>query len=51
MRLSPWHFLDSRLVRAALDGSLPRGIGAKHLVDLPLHWPEQWQALGLPQPG
>ena len=44
-------FLDPRLVRAAIDGSLPRGINAKHLVDLPPHWPDQWQALGLPQPG
>ena len=44
-------FLDPRLVRAAIDGSLPRGINAKQLVDLPLRWPEQWQALGLPQPG
>ena len=41
-------FLDPRLVRAAIDGSLPRGINAKLLVDLPPHWPDQWQALGLP---
>ena len=44
-------FLDPRLVRAAIDGSLPRGINAKHLVDLPPHWPDQWRMLGLPQPG
>ena len=44
-------FLDPRLVRAAIDGTLPRGISAKHLVDLPPHWPEQWRMLGLPQPG
>ena len=44
-------FLDPRLVRAAIDGTLPRGINAKHLVDLPPHWPDQWRMLGLPQPG
>ena len=44
-------FLDPKLVRAAIDGSLPRGINAKQLTDLPPHWPDQWRMLGLPQPG
>jgi hypothetical protein len=49
MTLSP-AFLDSKLVRIAICGSLPRGFGSKHLTDLPMLWSEQWQALGLPQP-
>jgi site-specific DNA recombinase len=43
-------FLDPKLVRLAIRGSLPRGFGTKRLTDLPMLWPEQWSALGLPQP-
>ena len=43
-------FLDPRLVRAAIHGNLPRGYGAKRLVDLPAAWAHQWQTLGLTPP-
>jgi site-specific DNA recombinase len=43
-------FLDPKLVRIAIRGSLPRGFGTKRLTELPMLWSEQWQALGLPQP-
>ena len=43
-------FLDPKLVRLAIRGSLPRGFGTKRLTELPMLWPEQWSALGLPQP-
>ena len=39
--------LSPEIVRAGLDGSLPRGLGLTRLVDLPLSWAEQRQALGL----
>ncbi len=40
-------FLCPTLVRAAIDGRLPRGHGVKRLTDLPMDWPQQWAALGL----
>ena len=40
-------FLCPALVKAAIDGRLPRGFGVKRLMDLPMAWPEQWAALGL----
>jgi site-specific DNA recombinase len=43
-------FLDPKLVRIAVRGSLPRGFGTKRLTDLPMLWSEQRQTLGLPQP-
>ena len=43
-------FLDPKLVRASTNGTLPRGLGAKRLIDLPPTWSDQWPALGLPQP-
>jgi DNA invertase Pin-like site-specific DNA recombinase len=43
-------FLDPKLVRAAIDGRLPRGVSARRLVDLPPSWPDQWRALGLAPP-
>jgi site-specific DNA recombinase len=43
-------FLDPKLVRLVIRGSLPRGFTAKRLTELPMLWSEQWQALGLPQP-
>ena len=38
-------FADPKLVRAAIHGTLPRGCNAKRLIDLPPHWPYQWQVL------
>jgi site-specific DNA recombinase len=40
-------FLAPEIVRAAVEGRLPRGFGLKRLVDLPMAWPDQWRALGL----
>jgi hypothetical protein len=38
------------VVKAAIDGRLPRGFGVKRLMDLPMAWPDQWSALGLRAP-
>ena len=38
------------LIKAAIEGRLPRGFGVKRLMDLPLAWSEQWTALGLKAP-
>jgi site-specific DNA recombinase len=43
-------FLSPDLVKAAIDGRLPRGFGTKRLMDLPMTWSEQWSALGLKSP-
>ena len=43
-------FLAPDLVKAAVEGRLPRGYGLKRLLDLPMAWPDQWQALGLQVP-
>ena len=43
-------FLSPSLAKAAIDGGLPRGFGAKRLMDLPMAWSEQWSALGLKAP-
>ena len=40
-------FVCPALVKAAIDGRLPRGFGVKRLMDLPMAWPDQWSALGL----
>jgi site-specific DNA recombinase len=40
-------FLAPEIVKAAVEGRLPRGFGLKRLVDLPTAWPDQWRALGL----
>ena len=40
-------FLSPRIVRAALDGSLPRGISMTRLFDLPMDWRLQHQTLGI----
>jgi hypothetical protein len=39
--------LAPEIVKAAVEGRLPRGFGLKRLVDLPMAWPDQWRALGL----
>ena len=43
-------FLAPDIVKAAIDGRLPRGFGLKRLIDLPMAWPDQWRALGLRAP-
>jgi site-specific DNA recombinase len=42
--------LASEIVKAAVEGRLPRGFGLKRLIDLPMAWPDQWRALGLQAP-
>jgi site-specific DNA recombinase len=44
-------FLSPDLVKAAIDGRLPRGFGLTRLIDLPMAWPDQWAALSLKAPG
>jgi len=41
-------FLAPDLVRAAVEGRLPRGVGVSRLIDPPLKWQRQWRMLGLP---
>ena len=41
-------FLAPDLVKAAIEGRLPHGIGVTRLTDLPLEWPRQHEMLGLP---
>jgi site-specific DNA recombinase len=43
-------FLSPTLVKAAIDGRLPRGFGVKRLMDRPVSWSDQWSALGLKAP-
>jgi site-specific DNA recombinase len=40
-------FLAPEIVKAAVEGRLPRGFGLKRLVDLPMAWLDQWRMLGL----
>jgi site-specific DNA recombinase len=40
-------FLAPDLVRAAVEGRLPRGIGVERLRDAPAEWSRQFDALGL----
>jgi site-specific DNA recombinase len=40
-------FLAPDLVRAAVEGRLPRGIGVERLRDAPAEWNQQFEALGL----
>ena len=44
-------FLAPEIVKAAVEGRLPRGFGLKRLVDLPMAWPDQWRALRTPSAG
>jgi site-specific DNA recombinase len=39
-------FLAPSLVKAAVDGRLPRGIGVARLFDAPVAWSRQHQMLG-----
>ena len=43
-------FLAPEIVKAAVEGRLPRGFGLKQLVDLPMAWADQWRTLGLQAP-
>ena len=43
-------FLAPNIVKAAIEGHLPRGFGLKRLVDPPIAWPDQWRALELEAP-
>jgi site-specific DNA recombinase len=40
-------FLAPNLVKAAIEGRLPRGIGIERLRDLPAEWSQQFEVLGL----
>jgi len=40
-------FLAPNLIRAAVEGRLPRGIGIERLRDPPTEWSGQFEALGL----
>jgi len=40
-------FLAPNLIKAAVEGRLPRGIGIERLRDLPTEWSRQFEALGL----
>jgi site-specific DNA recombinase len=41
-------FLAPDLIKAAIDGRLPHGIGVARLADLPAEWSKQHQVLDLP---
>ncbi len=41
-------FLAPGLVKAAIEGRLPHGMGVARLVDMPPEWSRQYQMLGLP---
>jgi site-specific DNA recombinase len=43
-------FVAPPIIDAAIEGRLPRGFGAKRLMDLPIVWSDQWTALGLKAP-
>jgi hypothetical protein len=43
-------FAAPPIVAAAMEGRLPRGFGSKRLMDLPMVWSHQWEALGLKAP-
>jgi hypothetical protein len=43
-------FLAPDLVRAAVEGRLPRGLGVVRLCDPPTEWSRQYQILGLANP-
>ncbi len=43
-------FLAPSLVKAAVEGRLPQGIGVARMFDLPPGWARQHQVLGLAPP-
>ena len=40
-------FLTPDLIKAAIEGRLPRGMGVARLADAPAEWSRQYQMLGL----
>ena len=42
-------FLAPNLVKAAIEGRLPHGMGVSRLTDLPAEWSRQHHVLGLPE--
>jgi site-specific DNA recombinase len=40
-------FVAPPIIMAALEGRLPRGFRVKRLMDLPMEWSKQWDAIGL----
>jgi site-specific DNA recombinase len=42
-------FIAPGLVKAAVEGRLPRGIGIANLRDAPAEWSRQYERLGLTQ--
>jgi site-specific DNA recombinase len=40
-------FLAPEIVKAAIDGRLPRGVGISRLSNLPASWREQFRQLGI----
>ncbi|MBV8792890.1 MAG: recombinase family protein, partial [Pseudolabrys sp.] len=49
--LLPLAFVAPDIVKAAIDGRLPRGVGLSRLTDLPVDWSAQGKMLGLPTVG
>ena len=43
-------FLAPAIVKAAIDGRMPRGLGVTRLADAPMAWSAQWAAFGLAAP-
>jgi hypothetical protein len=43
-------FLAPNLVKAAIEGRLPYGMGVTRLCELPAEWLRQYRALGLTAP-
>jgi hypothetical protein len=43
-------FLGPEIVKAAIEGRLPRGLGISRLSDLPAPWREQFRQLGIAAP-
>ena len=43
-------FLAPDLVKVAIEGRLPRGIGVARLCDAPAEWSRQYRMLGLTSP-
>ena len=43
-------FLAPGIVKAAIEGRLPRGFGVTRLTDPPMVWSDQWVSLGLEAP-
>jgi hypothetical protein len=43
-------FLAPDIVKAAAEGTLPRGFGVSRLIDMPVSWAKQRSAAALPSP-